>query len=121
MADELTVTVGFAYDKSSSAFAASLNDLGVDVTATTVQHSRRTIGGTEEALFLGTAASGGLFLCINRSTTGNISIRQGTGTTDLISLRPGEVCMFRFNAATSAPYAIGTSSSPQLEYWLLGA
>jgi len=119
MADEITATCVFAFSKSSSSFTASVNDLGIDVAGTNFIHNRQIVGTSEEALLLGDAGTGGYLFAINRDTTNWIGIRQGTGTTSLIKLSPGEPCLFRIHDDSTAPFIVGGAAALELEYWLI--
>ena len=119
MADELTVTVVFDFDSSGTAFTVSVNDLSIDVAGTRGIHNRQIVGTAEEALLLGDAATGGYLFGINRHAVGSLDIRQGTGTTDMMRLKPGEPCLFRVHSDSAAPYINGTTDDVEFEYWLI--
>jgi hypothetical protein len=100
--------------------------LGVSVqptfTGSKFTHGRQAIGNTEEAINLGEATGGGgWFAAVNRDATNSISIRQATGATNFCTLQPGEWCAFRFSTSTTAPYAISSAGTPELEYYVLVA
>jgi len=82
-------------------------------------HKVASIGTSEEALDLGDCGTGGWFMAKNLDDTNFVSIRQGTGASDLIRLRAGEVCLFRLDADATAPYIIADTASVDVEYLLL--
>lgn len=85
-------------------------------------HHRQAIGNSEEALVLGEATGGGgMFIGINRDSTNSIHIRQATGAANFCTIGPGEVAVFRWSTATTAPFAISSASTPELEYMVLVA
>lgn len=121
MADELTLNIGFDYSKSGTSISERVTNLAVDVSGTKITHTRQAITTSEVALDLGGLSTGGYLLAINRDATNYVSIRPGTGATNVVRILPGEVALFRIDSAASAPYAIANTATVELEFWLLSA
>ena len=121
MADEITVTVSFGFTKGGTSFVVGVEDLTPDVAGSQLIHHRHTVTTSEGALHLSGVGAGGWFFAINRDATNFVSIRQGTGATDMIKLLPGECCLFRLHDDAPAPYAIADTATCELEYWLVEA
>lgn len=122
MANELTVAVKATYDNGGTTFTApdaAARSISINVTGDNVMHNRQTIGTSEEALVLGDVATGGYFIAVNRDDANFVELRSGTGATDFIRLKAGEVCLFRVSPDAMAPYAIADTAACELEYWLL--
>lgn len=122
MSAEINVALRFSFTKGGAGG-------GMDVAVTPTfagskfTHGLQAIGfAAEEAINLGEATGGGGWFCaINRDATNSISLRQATGATNVITLGPGEPCLFRWSTSTTAPFAIASVAACNLEYWLLVA
>lgn len=122
MAGELTLNVKAVYARSGSEETfpdTAHQSIAVTVTGTLLARHRQSIAVVETALNLAGVTAGGYFVAVNRDAANYVSIRQGTGTTNLIRLKAGEVCAFRLDAASAAPYAIANTAAVELEYLLL--
>lgn len=120
MADELTLTVAFSYEKGTiPTFARTLaSDLGITVSGNRFHHNVQNISTSEEALGLGDLSSPfGWFFAVNRDSTNYLEIRSATGSgNDIIRLNAGECCALRLGSDISAPYAIANTAACDLEY-----
>lgn len=120
MADEIRVSVKFSFDKGGTEIVVNLSDL-VTVTGNNCLHNRQTVGTTEEALLLGDAGTGGYLVAVNRDATNFVELRSGTGATDVVRLRAGELACFRVSPDATAPFVIADTAAVELEYWLIEA
>lgn len=125
MADELTLTIKAVYAKSGTEITfpdTAKQRISITVAGTKILQHRQSVGfAAEEALELGEVAAGGYIVMVNRDATNFVSFRQGTGTTNVIRLSPGEVAAFRLHASSTAPYVIADTAAVELEYLLLSA
>lgn len=119
MANEITLDLKLSFSKSGTTFSLEQKGLTVSVTGTRFIHNRQSIGTSEEAIDLGDVATGGYFFAVNRDGTNFVSIRSGTGATNLVKLKAGEACCFRLSGDASAPFAIANTGACDLEYWLI--
>lgn len=124
MANEITITAKLTFTKGGTSVtfpSASYQTFNVTVSGSRFIQMRQAIGTSEEALDLGDIATGGYFIARNHDTTNYVEIRSGTGTTDLVRLNAGEVCMFRISSDSAAPFAIANTAAVDLEYVLIAA
>lgn len=122
MANEITVAASLAFSKSSSNDLLNFAAATFTLTGSKYMHARQAIGNSEEAIVLGeVTGGGGWFLGVNRDSTNSIHIRQATGAANFCTLGPGECCLFRWSTTSTAPFAISSASTPELEYLILVA
>ena len=121
MANEITLSVAFDYLNGSVAENLRVDALSVSVLDSFFFHGISKIQNSEGALELGEQDAIGYFVGVNRGSSGVISIRQATGAGNMIELNPGEVAVFKFAAACTAPFAISTVNDTELEYIIVSA
>lgn len=114
MANELTVLASLDFSKGGFAVPFGTGLLRLDVSGTKYVKNVQNVGTSEEALDLGDVASPGMCLMVNRDTTNFVSVRAGSGLTDLIKIKAGEPALFRLAAAT--PYVIADTAAVNIEY-----
>ncbi len=119
MADELTLSATFSYKDGDSEFEDSVGNLGVDVTGKLIAAGVQAITTSEVALGLNGVTAGGMLWIRNLDDTNYVSIRSGTGATNLIRLKAGEFALFRLDAAATAPFAIADTATVNVKYALL--
>ena len=125
MADEITLTAKLQYssggvvqklfsaeDLDRTAAAAGLGGL---------HYVQELAADVEEPLVgLSDLASPGFFTAINRGTT-PITIRAATLETAIITLQPGDPCLFPWDPSITAPVVVSTGGAGRLEFLLLDA
>jgi len=117
MANEITISGSITFNETDE--TAAVTALNASMTGTRFTHNRQSIGTTEEALALGelSGASFGWFWAKNLDSTNYLEIRSGTGASnDIIKLKAGEFCLFRFGSDVTAPYAIANTAACLLEF-----
>ena len=118
MANELTLSGSITFNDTDE--MASVSALNVSMTGTRFIHMRKSINyAAEEALDLGelSGSSLGWFYAKNLDSTNYLEIRSGTGASnDVIKLKAGEFCLFRWGSDVTAPYALANTASCLLEY-----
>ena len=120
MANEVTLSVSLNYVRGKTNITVEESNLNVDVTGDLLVHHVQNVGfASEEALDLGGVTAGGYMFARNLDATNFVSIRSGTGATNVIKLKPGEVALFRLSDAATAPFAIADTAAVDLEYLLL--
>lgn len=122
MADELTITAALRYESGVQRAAIVPAALVVDA-GVAPHHTVQSVGTSEEAIALGdllTLGTLGYAFFRNLDATNYVSIRAGTGETSLIRLQPGEWCVFPFDGAATAPYAIANTAAVNLEVCIFG-
>jgi hypothetical protein len=118
VANELTVSVSARYSKNG--VQLSTDDFGVagiqiDVSGTEVARFVQLIGTTEEAIAKPSdIATPGFCVLKNLDPTNYVSIQSASGATACIKLKPGEVALFRFADAATAPYATANTAACRL-------
>ena len=125
MADELSISAALYYAKGGRSFDSEglgFNGVILDVTNTKLTYNTQMIGTGVEAIDLGdlTAANVGYMICKNLAAEGGgnyITIRGGSTGADVVKVRPGGIALFEL--ATTAPYAIATSSQAELMYAII--
>ncbi len=113
MANEISVTVSLALDNGESSHSVS-KTYKADQSAKSLLDHVQTIGTSEEAITLGDTGAGGFCYLENLDSANYVSIRQGTATTNMVRLKAGEAHVLRWDAATTAPYAIADTAAVRL-------
>lgn len=121
MADELTVSIGFKFQKGA-AYAIDLNDGGqtIDVSSSKMVHHVQNIGTSEEPLDVGDLTAGGIRWAYfkNLDATNYVTLRTASGASgNFAILLPGESCALRLSGFQ--PYAVANTAAINLEYVLL--
>lgn len=119
MANELQITGAIKYAKGYiSQVTRSYSNQNVTITGNEYVAKVQTIGsGAAEALIL-TDDTPGFFIGHNLSTDTTVSIRAGLSEVDVVEIRAGE-WSGPWRLATATPYAIASSGTAQLEYWII--
>jgi len=121
MANELSLTLGWKYDKNSRIRIISPVTTKHDVTLSTVVEQVQAIGfAAHEALVLGEVAAPGFAWFHNTDATNyvEIGIDVSAAFHAFLKLLPGQkaACWL----ATAAPYAKANTASVNLDYTLMG-
>lgn len=120
MAGEISVAGSISATKSGSTVALSLGPLTFDLTGTLMVQNRQALSNSEEALDLcGMSGTLGWCLIVNRDAAITVSVRQATSASNFCDIEAGEFALFRFASGTTAPFVIGASGTPEIEYVLL--
>jgi len=117
MADELTITASLALVKNNISATKSVSAITVDVAGTGYQKGVQNIGTSEEAIAVGGVGTNGYIMITNLDATNYVKVRPATGVADLIRIAPGDVCLFRCEAA--APFAIADTAACDIEVMLV--
>ena len=118
MASELTLSgLTIAFTKSGSpSVSLSPASLSITVAGAQIMDNVQNVGTTEEAILLGDVAAGGIVFAQNLDSTNFVSIRSGTGATNLIRINPGEWALFRLSGDASAPFAIADTAGVNVRF-----
>lgn len=119
MANEATVSVSLRFQKNAIDVSATKTGLSISVSGDNYTKIVQNIGTSEEALIFGDVAVPGLCVIKNLDATNYVEIRPATGVADLMRINPGEVCLFRFAADCTAPFAIANTGAVQIETLLI--
>lgn len=124
MANEATVTAVLQFAKGNvSTKSLSATNKQFTVSGTNylleTQSIPTTAGGT--AIKIGGLATVGLALIKNNDGTNYVQIMDAVSENVIMRLLPGEVALFRFDAAVTAPAAIAHTGAVQIEYLILEA
>lgn len=119
MANEGTVKCSLSFSKNGVSDSVDSGSISFNVSGTNVIHNVQSIGTSEEALVLGDSGAGGYCFLLNRDTSNFVEVRQGTGASDLIRLKAGEVACFRLSPDATAPFAIADTAACDLEVFLI--
>jgi len=112
VADELSIAVELNYSKSGVTEEITHTD-NVTVTGSEILRCIQSVGTSEEALELGQdIGTPGYVFLKNLDDTNFVSIRRGTGESNMIKLLPGECALFRM--AATAPFAIADTAACRL-------
>lgn len=125
MADEITATGQLAFVKGGTTVTLPEGStpfgVKIDVAAARFIRMRQNVGLTWEVLDLGDIATGGWFCAINHDATNFVQIRPVAADAAMVRLNPGEFCLFRMDAAATAPQAQADTAAVDLEYMLVEA
>jgi len=120
VADELTLTMAFKYVKGNVTLQPTgKTAVSISVSGTNVLYHIQNVGTSEEAITLGDVTPGGQTYIENLDATNFFSLRQGTGTTNVLRWLAGEGSIFRFDSATTAPFAIADTAACDVLFVLL--
>lgn len=122
MANELVLNLRAVFTKSGESITfpdTNAQEIEITVSGTRYLVNRQSVGTSEEALELGDLSTGGYLIGVNRDATNYMEIRSGTGATDLVKLKAGEVCCFRVSGDAAAPYVIANTAAVEFAYVLL--
>lgn len=118
MANEIEVRGRLTFAKTGA--SGGIDAAGTfTLSGTKFQMGRQNVGTSEEALILGDAAAGGWVFIKNLDATNYVSLRSGTGATDVIRINAGEFAMFRLHGSSTAPYVIANTAAVEIEYLVL--
>ncbi len=120
MADELTIRATLSFTKNSTNVELSAGPSDFDVTGTNAMKHRQEIGTSEEAVTIGNVAAGGYILVVNRDATNYVTLRPGSGLTDLIRLEAGDFALFRLDDSATL-YALANTAACEIEYAIIDA
>jgi len=118
MADEITLNLKLAVDKSFLVQKFDSSTQLVTMTGSTATGGVQTIGTTAEVLVMSDVTTSGY--AYFRNTDAAIAIELGTGTTafaTFLKLKAGEVAVCRLS--TNAPTARAASTTANLQYFIL--
>lgn len=118
MAKELLISASIDFAKGVVIASFAKGGIRLDVTGTKYVRLVQNIGTSVEALDLGDVGTPGYMLAYNHGSN-KISIRAGSGGTDVVEIPPGGFALFKL--ATSTPHAIATTSAGDLEYLIVEA
>lgn len=125
MANEITVTGSLGYANSAVSVAAQL--LAISASTFTIVGSRyveglfsvpTTVNGTAIPIPAGTL---GWAIIKNNDATNYVELMSAVSGTVFAKLAPGEVALFRFPSAITAPAAIANTSAVKIQYLILEA
>jgi len=119
MANELTLGDSLAFSKDGKQVNAGKQGVKVTVTGGDFISATQTVGITEEALNIGDITTLGHAFFQNLDDTNFVEIRPATGAADLITLKPGETCRFRFSATVTAPFVIADTAPVEIAYTII--
>ena len=121
MANEITLKASLKFEKDSTNETLDAGTVQITVSGSQMLKHRQSVGTSEEAITLGDISAGGYVMAINRDSTNFVKIRSGTGATDLIRLKAGEVALFRLDTGATAPFAIADTAACEVEFFLIEA
>lgn len=121
MANEIQVSANLTYAKGGMA-SESLVTTGQNVTWTGTRSIKRTftVNNSDTTIPLPEGTLG-LAMFKNLDATNTINIKTASGGTVIVSLQPGECALFRFGSGVTAPVAISSAGTPEMEYAILEA
>lgn len=113
MANELKIDIGLGYSKNGI-YINERQSFFVDVSGDNLIHNIQSIGTGAETLQGIDSGTAGFLLIKNLDGTN--SIQLGLSGSYTANVGAGESALFRLD--TSTPYAIGTSATCDVEYYL---
>jgi hypothetical protein len=118
MANEITLNLKIAVEKTFLVHSESPGTISVDLTGTTAIGGSATVTTTATALAMGSVTSTGYAYFRNTGPTNFVEIGTGTGTfVPFLKLKAGEAAICRL--ATNAPTARANTASVSLQYYIL--
>jgi hypothetical protein len=121
MANELSITASMTFAKGPTTARMGRGGVLASVTGTKVADLIQEIGTAAEALMLGDISTPGYVLIENLDATNFVSIRAGSGGTNLIDIPPNTTAgPFKLSSASS-PHAIADTAPVKIRYLLVEA
>ncbi len=123
MADEITVIASLTYTKAGITLVNRVTPTASGDTLTQKTANIRYVnrvqnfGTAATAIGLGDVTNPGMCWLQNIGATNTISIREGSGGTDVVYLEPGEWALFRMSGG--APFAHTDAGTSDLEYFII--
>jgi hypothetical protein len=119
MANEITLNLKMAVEKSFLVHSESPGTISVDLTGTTAIGGSATVTTTATALAMGSVTSAGYAYFRNTGPTNFVEIGTGSGGSFVafLKLKAGEAAICRL--ATNAPTARANTASVSLQYYIL--
>lgn len=121
MANEIKLTAKITFDKGSVAgVERDETDKSFNVTGTRYNQGVQNVGTSEEAMALGDVPAASIGYCHmkNLDATNFIEVRPGTGTADLLKLKPGESALFRITLSMT-PWLIADTGACDVEILII--
>jgi len=115
----LTITATVAYEDSEGTEHPAFGVIAdtADIATKKFVSGKISVGTSEEAIPLGEVTSLGWAVFKNLDTTNYVELRSASGAAnDIIKLKAGEGCAFRFGSDVTAPYLIANTAACQVEY-----
>lgn len=118
MADELTLSLKFTFEKNGYKDSRSISD-SVTVTGNATCGGVQTIGTTHEAIGKGDIGTCGFMRVMNIDSTNYVELGVEVAATfyPFVKLKPGESSVFRLG--TSTPYAKANTASVRIDYLIV--
>lgn len=120
MANEATVNASLSYAKGNIASKTlGVTGKSINVSGTNYVEGSQTIATSATALIVGNLGSLGLFCIKNNDPTNPIDLMTSTSGAHFMQILPGECVVGRFPSAVTAPAAIATGGSVNIEYLIV--
>ena len=119
MANELKLSVRMRLAKGELKKSFTSGSLSIDVAGENVIDNVQAVGTAEEAIVLGDSAAGGYCIAQNVDATNYVSLRRATGEGNFIRINPGQIAVFRLEAA--APCAIANTAACNVRFIVIPA
>lgn len=117
MSNELRVSVSLRFEKSGRSVQKEYSGVQIDVSGDKWTYLVQEIGTSEEAIDVGDIGTAGFIIFKNLDDTNYVTLRPGTGTTDLVKAKSGEPGLFRL--AMDGPYAMADTAACDLELLII--
>lgn len=121
MANELSITAALTFSKNAiQQFARAVTSLPVSVGSNGgVYDPGFSCSTGDQAIPLGGIPSLGYAWFHNLDATNSVNIKTASAGTVIITMKPGEVALFRFGSGVSVPAVNASSGTPLVEYVIL--
>lgn len=125
MANEITVTANLAANTGSGVLGFSESETSSNVNFTLTASTGVYVKGSmatstsPAAIPMGAIVTAKWGYFKNPDTTNSVTIRNGSGGAEVVSLPPGGVAVLPLKSSI-APYVTASASTPQVEYFILG-
>jgi len=124
MAKEITISGSLSFFKTgvtNSAVGKAATAVQVDVAGNAYIEASMATSTSPAAIPLGGVTTPRWAQFQNMDATDNISIRDGSGGTNLITMKPGDPVATLPLAAGAVPYAVASANTPRLDYLIVQA
>jgi hypothetical protein len=119
VANEITLSASFEYDKDDAEFEQVISSLSATVSGDNFVRHKQLIGTTEEALDIGSLTTLGWCIIRNLDDENYVEIRSATGAgNDVIKIPALKFALFHFGSDVTAPFAIANTADCLIDYFI---
>jgi hypothetical protein len=120
MANEITLNSTLSYAKGAiTTKTLGVTGKGIDVSGTNYVQAQQPITTSATALDISNLTTLGFAIFRNNDNSNSVDLMTSTSGAHFATLLPGEIATFRFPSAVTAPAAIATGGTVNIEFLII--